>query len=42
LPNPHLDPSLKPVKLTPGERAELLAFLEALTVEFDVPPPKLP
>lgn len=42
LANPHLDPSIKPVKLTPGERQDLLVFLEALTVEFDVSVPELP
>lgn len=40
--NPHLDPSLKPVKLTPDERQDVLAFLEALTVDFDLPSPQLP
>ncbi len=29
-PNPALDPKIKPLDLTPEEKAALLAFLEAL------------
>jgi cytochrome c peroxidase len=38
--NPNLDPKLKPKKLTPKERTQLLAFLKSLTPEqkpFDRP-----
>ena len=41
--NPHLDRvNLKPVKLTKKERADLLAFLRALDVEYPIQPPALP
>ena len=40
--NPHLDPSLKRVRLTGAERADLLAFLRSLTVEFEGAAPALP
>jgi cytochrome c peroxidase len=41
--NPHLDTvNLKPVKLTKQERADLLAFLRALDVEYKIEEPKLP
>lgn len=42
-PNEHLDPFIKPLKLSPGEQADLVAFLHALTGEaiaFEFP--KLP
>ncbi len=32
--NPHLDPQIRPLKLTAQERDDLLAFLESLTGEF--------
>lgn len=32
--NPHLDPQIRPLKLTARERADLQAFLESLTGEF--------
>lgn len=41
--NPHLDPFIKPLNLTAEEKADLLAFLQALTgepVKFEFP--KLP
>jgi cytochrome c peroxidase len=40
--NPNLDGALKPVALTAAEREDLLAFLRALTVEFEVMRPELP
>jgi cytochrome c peroxidase len=40
--NPYLDAALTPVKLTARERAALLAFLRALTVEETVAAPDLP
>ncbi|MGH9579326.1 MAG: hypothetical protein ACRD3R_17950, partial [Terriglobales bacterium] len=41
--NPNLDTvNLKPAKLTPKERADLLAFLRSLTVEYKIAEPKLP
>ncbi len=43
IPNPNLDTvNLKPVKLTPKERADLLAFLRSLNVEYKIAEPKLP
>jgi cytochrome c peroxidase len=42
-PNPHLDEKLKPAELTPKQRADLLAFLKALTPESKAyPRPALP
>jgi len=41
-PNPYLDAALTPVKLTARERADLLAFLRALTVEETLAAPELP
>ena len=39
-PNPHLSKEVRPLKLTPAERADLVAFLEALTGEVTpVTPP---
>jgi cytochrome c peroxidase len=29
-PNPNLDPDIRPLRLTPGEKAALLAFLRSL------------
>lgn len=40
--NPAIDPRLKPVTLTDDERAQLLAFLKALTPARGYEPPKLP
>jgi cytochrome c peroxidase len=41
--NPNLDTvNLKPVKLTKQERADLLAFLRALDVEYKIEEPNLP
>ncbi len=41
--NPYLDRvNLKPVKLTRKEKADLLAFLRALNVEYKFTPPTLP
>lgn len=41
--NPNLDSAnLKPRQLTRRERADLLAFLRALTVDYTVTPPTLP
>jgi cytochrome c peroxidase len=41
--NPTLDrTNLKPVRLTRQERADLLAFLSSLTVDYTVSPPTLP
>jgi cytochrome c peroxidase len=40
--NPAIDPRLKPVKLTDEERAQLLAFIKALTPARTYEPPKLP
>jgi cytochrome c peroxidase len=31
VPNPNLDPNMQPLKLTDREKADLVAFLEALT-----------
>ncbi len=42
IPNPNLDDALRPVTLTPAERADLLAFLEELTVDTRIEPPSLP
>ena len=43
IPNPyHDDANLKPVKLTRQERADLLAFLRALSVDYTVTEPALP
>jgi cytochrome c peroxidase len=43
LKNKHLDTvNLKPVKLTKAERADLIAFLRALDVEYTVTAPALP
>lgn len=43
IPNPYLDTAnLQPVKLTPQERSDLLAFLRALNVEYSIQPPALP
>ncbi len=36
-PNPHLDPEIRPLGLTPEQRRQLIAFLRALTGE--IPPP---
>ena len=33
-PNPHLDQKVKPLKLTAQEKADLVAFMQALTGEF--------
>jgi cytochrome c peroxidase len=41
-PNPYLDAALTPARLTGRERADLLAFLRALTVEEEVAAPELP
>lgn len=42
-PNPHLDPRLRPQKLSKKERAQLKAFLESLTGEVTYPAaPALP
>lgn len=41
--NKHIDPALKPVKLTVDERAQLMAFLQALTSDAaPMTPPTLP
>lgn len=40
--NEHIDPLLKPVKLSDEERAQLLAFIKALTPDPSYTPPKLP
>lgn len=40
--NPGRDAFLRPVTLTARERADLLAFLRALNVDFDETPPALP
>lgn len=40
--NEHIDPLLKPVKLSEEERAQLLAFIAALTPEQRYTPPALP
>ncbi|MGH9554354.1 MAG: cytochrome-c peroxidase [Terriglobales bacterium] len=41
--NPDLDTvNLKPAKLTPKERADLLAFLRSLNVNYTITEPKLP
>ncbi|RMH43995.1 MAG: cytochrome-c peroxidase [Deltaproteobacteria bacterium] len=40
--NPHIDPKLKPKKLTAKQRAQLLAFLRALTPDTTYQRPKLP
>jgi cytochrome c peroxidase len=40
--NPAIDPRLKPVTLTDEERAQLLAFIRALTPARTYEPPKLP
>lgn len=41
--NAHIDPLLKPIDLTEEERAQLLAFIQALTpTATDYPLPKLP
>ncbi len=43
IPNPNLDTvNLKPAKLTPKERADLLAFLRSLNVNYTITEPKLP
>ena len=42
-PNPHLDEKLKPASLTPKQRADLLAFLKAITPDSKpYPRPTLP
>ncbi len=42
-PNPNLDPLVLPLKLTTRDRADLVAFLEALTGALpNVKPPRLP
>lgn len=42
-PNPNLAPQMKPLNLTPEEKADLLAFLKALTGEpLKIAVPKLP
>jgi cytochrome c peroxidase len=41
--NPNLDPLMLPLKLTQREKADLVAFLEALTgTQPDITPPELP
>ncbi|MGH9812095.1 MAG: cytochrome-c peroxidase [Candidatus Acidiferrales bacterium] len=40
--NPVSDANLEPRKLTPEQRADLLAFLRALTADYRVQPPALP
>lgn len=41
--NPYLDrTNLQPRSLTPQEKADLVAFLRALTVDYKIKPPKLP
>jgi len=42
LPNANLDVNIKPVQLTPQERAELLEFRRALAANYTVAPPSLP
>jgi cytochrome c peroxidase len=43
VPNPWLDrANLEPVVLTPAEREDLLAFLRALDVDYNIRPPRLP
>ncbi len=41
-PNPNLDPELKPVTLTQGERADLIEFLRSLSCECDPTIPAMP
>ena len=41
-PNPYLDAALTPVTLTARERADLVTFLRALTVEEKIAAPELP
>ena len=44
-PNPWLDPEMRALGLTPGEKADLVAFLRALTGELPtwaLRPPRLP
>lgn len=42
-PNPHLDPLMVPLRLTRGERADLVEFLKALTGEdLGITEPELP
>ena len=42
-PNPHLDPDMKPLKLTKTEKADLIAFMGALTGDLpEVKAPELP
>jgi cytochrome c peroxidase len=42
-PNPHLDPTIFPLNLTPSEMADLVAFMEALTgIVPQVPIPTFP
>lgn len=40
--NKHIDPLLKPVKISDEERSHLVAFLKALTPETEYTPPTLP
>ncbi len=40
--NPVGDPNLEPRKLTPKQRADLLAFLRALSVPYNIKEPRLP
>ena len=41
--NPDLDPLMLPLSLTPRERTDLVAFLEALTgTQPNITPPALP
>ncbi len=40
--NPTGDPNLEPRKLTPKQRADLLAFLRALSVPYNIKEPRLP
>ena len=42
--NPHLDPKMEPLKLSPGEAAALVTFMEALDGEGwqDSPPASFP
>jgi cytochrome c peroxidase len=43
VPNPNLDPNVRPLNLTPKEEADLVTFLEALTGPLpNIAPPTLP
>ena len=42
-PNPHLDPDMKPLKLTKTEKEDLIAFMGALTGDLpEIKAPELP